>query len=202
VVLLVALVSAGWWVWNSGLFATQERAVQAPPTGQTEAAGDPAPTPGRSVSAADDDSWIPLFDPADPTTVTASSDASAAAAEQDGEAFVQARSGASGTPVRFAVGEGALQSIAGTQAVFRISASADEEEGETQITVQCDFAGAGRLRPPTLSWSASPGTISCSRWSWPTPIPAARAPSASTRTWKGERPTGPHPFDFGRAPAR
>jgi hypothetical protein len=143
VVLLVALVSAGWWVWNSGLFATQERAVQAPPTGQTETAGDPAPTPGRSVSAADDASWIPLFDPTDPTTVTASSDASAAAAEQDGEAFVQARSGASGTPVRFAVGEGALQSIAGTQAVFRISASADEEEGETQITVQCDFAALG-----------------------------------------------------------
>lgn len=143
VVLLVALVSAGWWVWNSGLFATQEGAVRSPVAGQPEPVQDPAPTQGRSVSAADDDSWIRLFDPADPTTVTASSDASAAAAEQDGEAFVQARSGASGTPVRFAIGEGALQSIAGTQAVFRISASADEEEGETQISVQCDFAALG-----------------------------------------------------------
>lgn len=143
VVLLVALVSAGWWVWNSGLFATQEGAVRSPVAGQPEPVQDPAPTPGRSVSAADDESWILLFDPADPTTVTASSDASAAAAEQDGEAFVQARSGASGTPVRFGIGEGALQSIAGTQAVFRISASADEEEGETQISVQCDFAALG-----------------------------------------------------------
>lgn len=142
VVLLVALVSAGWWFWQSGIVATQEGAVQPPLAEEPEAPAAPA-VPGRAVSAADDDSWIRLFDPADPTTVTAAGDASASADEQDGETFVQARSGASGTPVSFVIGEGALQTIAGTQAVFRISASADEEEGETQISVQCDFAALG-----------------------------------------------------------
>ncbi|NMG41038.1 hypothetical protein GRZ55_17460 [Chelativorans sp. ZYF759] len=141
IVLLVALASVGWWFWQPGSVPTQTGgAPVAAPTTETD---QPAATPRPMVSAPDDENWIQLFDPADPTTVTASGDASAAADEQDGDAFVQARSGDSGTPVQFAIGEGALQSIAGSRVVFRISASADEGEGETQISVQCNFAGLG-----------------------------------------------------------
>jgi len=144
VLLLVALAGGGWWVWQSGLIALPQGPAQPQLTEEPATPAQPATTtPGQVVRAVDDDSWIRLFDPADPTTVTASGDAVAAAAEQDGEIFVQARSGASGAPVRFGVGEGALQTIAGTRAVFRISASADEEEGETQISVECDFAALG-----------------------------------------------------------
>lgn len=141
--LLVALAGGGWWVWQSGLLALLEGPAE-PQLSEPAAPEQPEATPpGQIVRARDDDSWIQVFDPADPATVTASGDAIAAADEQDGEVFIQARSGASGAPVRFGIGEGALQTVAGTRAVFRISASADEEEGETQISVECDFAALG-----------------------------------------------------------
>ncbi|MGY6706823.1 MAG: hypothetical protein ACXIVF_00740 [Rhizobiaceae bacterium] len=144
VLLLAALAGGGWWVWQSGLIAFPQGPAQPQLTEESATPDQPTATaPGQIVRALDDESWIRLFDPADPTTVTASGDAVAGAGEQDGEVFVQARSGDSGAPVRFGIGEGALQSIAGTRAVFRLSASADEEEGETQISVECDFAALG-----------------------------------------------------------
>jgi len=144
VLILAALAAGGWWVWQSGLIAMPTEPGE-PQLAEEPAAPDQpaAATPGQIIRARDDASWIRLFDPADPTTVTASGDATAAADEADGEVFVQARSGASGAPVRFGIGEGALQTIAGTRAVFRISASAEEEAGETQISIECDFAGLG-----------------------------------------------------------
>lgn len=142
--IVLALIGGGWWVWQSGLITLPAGPVQPQLAEEPVTPDQPAATtPGQIVRARDDDSWIRLFDPADPTTVTAAGDATAAADEQDGEVFVQARSGASGAPVRFGIGEGALQTIAGTRAVFRISASADEEAGETQISVECDFAALG-----------------------------------------------------------
>ncbi|MCG6113852.1 MAG: hypothetical protein MEQ84_01520 [Mesorhizobium sp.] len=141
--LLVALAAGGWWVWQSGLVALPEGPPEPQLSEPATSDQQGATPPGQIVRARDDDSWIRVFDPADPATVTASGDAIAAADEQDGAIFIQARSGASGAPVRFGIGEGALQTVAGTRAVFRISASADEEEGETQITVECDFAALG-----------------------------------------------------------
>lgn len=138
-VALLALVGgAGWWVWQSGMVnlpgpATQQ--AESPPLSEQPARQD--------VQAGDDASWITIMDPRDPSTVTATGDASARADEEDGAFFLLARSGASGTPVRFSVGEGVMERLSGQRAVLRIQASADEEEGETQISVECDLAGLG-----------------------------------------------------------
>jgi hypothetical protein len=141
-ILAVALVAGGvWWVWQAGLLslpATQQPIVD---TGREVATEEPArPT---TIQVADDDDWTRIFTPDDPATVTATGDTTASVASAEGEDFLLAHTGESGTPVRFSIGEGILQRVAGGRAVFRISAAADEEAGETQISVECDLAALG-----------------------------------------------------------
>ncbi len=131
--LLVALAgAAAWWLVVSG---QGERLLTPPQTGEN---GGPR-IPG---SADTSEGWIDIFTAADPTTVTAPGDTQAEVMEEEGTRFIRIRSGASGSPVLFDVGQGVLEDIAGRRAVFTIVAQAREGE-ETQISVDCEFGVLG-----------------------------------------------------------
>jgi hypothetical protein len=131
--LLVGLAgAAAWWLVVSG---QGERLLTPPQAGES---GGPR-IPG---SADTFEGWIDIFTAADPTTVTAPGDTQAEVMEEDGARFMRIRSGASGSPVLFDVGQGVLEDIAGRRAVFTIVAQAREGE-ETQISVDCEFGVLG-----------------------------------------------------------
>src|SRR5690606_33072684 len=97
------------------------------------------PTIGGAEDFAD---WITVFDPADPTTVTAPGDSRAEVDEEDGRRFIRISSGASGSPILFDVGHGVLEEMSGRRAVFAISANSADGV-ETQISVECSLAELG-----------------------------------------------------------
>lgn len=141
-IMLALLAAAGfgiWWAIDSGLLRSLGRS------------GDPAPSPPQLTEpdtspaipgGGDLADWIPVFDPADPTTVTAPGDSRAEAMEDDGEAFVRIRSGASGSPVLFDIGQGVLEALSGKRAVFNIVAQTQEGQ-ETQMSVECSLGNLG-----------------------------------------------------------
>lgn len=132
--LLAGLAGAAlWWLAVSG---EGERLLAPPP--QTGENGGPR-IPGNADTF---EGWIDIFTAADPTTVTAPGDTQAEVVEEDGARFIRIRSGASGSPVLFDVGQGVLEDIAGRRAVFNIVAQAREGE-ETQIAVDCELGQLG-----------------------------------------------------------
>lgn len=142
VAVLALLALGAWWLLGGGP-ATGDR--PAPPQtaedGGTDTADTPAEPP-RVVGTGGLDDWISVFDPADPTTVTAPGDSRAEVTEEDGERFMRISSGRSGSPVLFDVGQGVLEQVAGRRAVFGIVAQA-QEGSETQISVDCSLAELG-----------------------------------------------------------
>ena len=128
-----AAAAALWWLAASG---EGERLLAPPP--QAGGQGGP-PVPGGTDAF---EGWIDIFTAADPTTVTAPGDTGAEVMEEDGAHFIRIRSGASGSPVLFDVGQGVLEDIAGRRAVFNIVARAREGE-ETQISVDCELGRLG-----------------------------------------------------------
>lgn len=131
--LLVGLAGAAlWWLAVSG---EGERLLAPPQAGED---GGPR-IPGNADTF---EGWIDIFTAADPTTVTAPGDTQAEVVEEDGVRFIRIRSGASGSPVLFDVGQGVLEDIAGRRAVFNIVAQAREGE-ETQIAVDCELGQLG-----------------------------------------------------------
>jgi hypothetical protein len=96
------------------------------------------------VSGASDalEGWVDIFTPGDPTTVSAPGDSRAEVMEEESERFMRITSGQSGAPVLFDIGQGVLEDIAGTRAVFNIVAEA-REGGDTQISVDCSLAELG-----------------------------------------------------------
>lgn len=131
--LLVGLAGGAlWWLVVSG---EGERLLAPPPAGEN---GGPR-IPGNADTF---EGWIDIFTAADPTTVTAPGDTRAEVMEDDGVRFIRIRSGASGSPVLFDVGQGVLEDIAGRRAVFNIVAQAREGE-ETQISVDCELGRLG-----------------------------------------------------------
>lgn len=138
---LVLLALGAWWLLGSGPPTASDR--PAPP--QTAENGDTTETqaePPRAVGTDGLEDWISVFDPADPTTVTAPGDSRAEITEEDGERFMRISSGSSGSPVLFDVGQGVLEQVAGRRAVFGIVAQA-QEGSETQISVDCSLAELG-----------------------------------------------------------
>lgn len=135
---LAALIGGVWWWLGSG----GQGGAQLPPP---QVADNPAPAPSEpppALGGVDDlAGWITVFDPSDPTTVTAPGDSQAQVTEEDGQSFIRIRSGASGTPVVFDVGQGILEEVAGRRAVFAIVARSSD--GETQISVECSLAELG-----------------------------------------------------------
>lgn len=162
VAILCALAIGAWAVWQSGFFGGGDgNAVpEAPAEPEDEAldSGQPqdqeqaeqeqaeqeqteqAPPPLSEGAEAEE--WIPVFDPADPTTVTAPAGATAEIMATDGVEFIRIRSGESGSPIVFDVPAGVLEQVAGGRALFSILAQAQPGE-ETQISIACDFGALG-----------------------------------------------------------
>lgn len=88
------------------------------------------------------ENWIVVFSPDDPTSVAARPGATAEVIESGGEKAIRISSGPSGAAVRFDVGQGILERIAGKHAVFDIVARTGEGP-ETQMSVTCDFGALG-----------------------------------------------------------
>jgi hypothetical protein len=131
--LLLGAAAAGlWWLAVSG---TGERLLTPAQTGANG---------GPPVSGASDalEGWVDIFTPGDPTTVSAPGDSRAEVMEEESERFMRITSGQSGAPVLFDIGQGVLEDIAGTRAVFNIVAEA-REGGDTQISVDCSLAELG-----------------------------------------------------------
>ena len=130
---LAAVVGVIWWLFASG---TARNLVVAPPQ-----SGDGA---GPRVPGTEQifEGWLDVFTPADPATVAAPGDSRAEVMEEDGEQFMRIRSGASGSPVLFDVGQGILEQVAGRRAVFNVVARAGEGQG-TQISVDCSLGELG-----------------------------------------------------------
>lgn len=148
-VTLASLVAIGlWWAFGTGMFQSAEErdgSVPNPPPVLEEEDYTPdedgaAPVgPGAGGPPRD---WIAIFDPADPSTVTAPGDSSVEAMTSEGDAFVRIRSGASGSPVLFDVGPGVLETIAGERVIFNIVAQTEDGQ-ETQISVECSLGELG-----------------------------------------------------------
>ena len=88
------------------------------------------------------ENWIVVFSPDDPTTVAAAAGAKAEVVEGGGEKAIRISSGSSGAVVRFDVGQGILERIAGKHAVFDIVARTGDGP-EAQMSVSCDFGALG-----------------------------------------------------------
>lgn len=160
VVTLAAACGIGiWWAGSTGLFksaAERDTSVPnppqdleeedfAPPPGEDGTAGEPPPLGEQSAAERD---WIEIFSPGDPTAVTAPPDAVAEVAEEDGESYLRVRTGDSGEPVTFDIGQGVLEQLAGRTAVFAVNARAEDGQ-TTQIAVGCSLgalAECGRKR--------------------------------------------------------
>jgi len=133
---------------QTGVFKTPAQLDTAPPEAPPTVDGDDFTPPADSGSpqkpgAADQArDWINVFSPADPTHVSAPSDAKAEVMQDDTGSFLRIRSGASGSAIAFDVGQGVLEKLAGKHAVFDIVARSEEGK-ETQISVDCNFGELG-----------------------------------------------------------
>lgn len=150
--LAVTVIASGvmgvWWAMDSGLFLSakeRDTSVPNPPlTLEDEEFQPDGPPPLSDQQVADGrgDDWITVFTPTDPTRVLTLSGGTAQVIEIEGGMALRIRSPSPDEPVRFEVGEGVLQDIAGRRAVFNIRARTDPGK-ETEILVTCDFGPLG-----------------------------------------------------------
>lgn len=134
-VLLAAILVGLWWIVGG-----VPRSAQAPRDTATPSSNENAP-PRLAENPAEDRAWITIFSPTDPTTVDAPAGASAEALREGEEAYLQIGAEGAETAVSFDVGQGVLEQLAGRRAVFSLTARATE--GETQISISCDFGSLG-----------------------------------------------------------
>jgi hypothetical protein len=141
VVFLALVAVAAWIAWTALATAPAPQGPAEPDTvGEVPAPQPEAPMiPGQVEGL---ENWIAVFDPADPTTISAPGDASADVLDDEGEIFARLRSGSTGSAILFDVGQGVLEQLAGRRAVFAVVARAQEGE-ETQISVDCNFGELG-----------------------------------------------------------
>jgi len=144
--LLVIIGLGAWWLLQSGaLRSPEERGeVPVPPASVEDEDFSPSGStaPLQTGQAEFSGEWITVFTPLDPTTVSTPSDASAEVMEDDSGSFLRVRSGGSGSAVSFDVGQGILDEVAGTRAVFVLVARAEDGK-ETQISIDCNFGELG-----------------------------------------------------------
>lgn len=133
-VLALAIIISALAIWGLPTPAT------GPDTPPRQAGGE-AP-PRLSDDAAALESWIDIFTPADPTSVSAPGDTRAEVMEDDEGQFLRISSGASGSPVLFDIGQGVLEEVAGGRAIFTIAARGADGQ-RTQISVDCSLADLG-----------------------------------------------------------
>lgn len=148
-VTLLAMGGIGaWWAVQTGLFKSAEEidtSVPNPPR-QLESEdfvpGGANSGPARQGEHDQARNWISVFSPADPTDVSAPSGASAEMTQDDTGRFLRIRSGKGAAPIRFDVGQGVLQQIAGKHAVFDVVARSEDGK-ETQMAIDCNFGELG-----------------------------------------------------------
>lgn len=139
---IVAVLGVGaWWAYANfgGLLSGDLDEIQATINERT---GQSGPPPLSADGADPDQGWTTVFRPEDIQLVQPAEDASAEAMEDDAGAFMQIRSGQSGAPVVFSVGESLLEGFAGNRVVFDIVARGIDGEA-TQMSVECDFGAMG-----------------------------------------------------------
>lgn len=147
--LLAAIGGAGWWAVGKGLLQLPagQNTGEVRPAEQGEAedfapedAGTPPPL--GPAESGPERTWITIFEPSDPTRVSAPADATAEVMQDESGSFLRMRSGASGSAAGFDVGQGVLERLAGKKAVFDIIARA-EGGGQTEMAVDCNFGELG-----------------------------------------------------------
>ncbi|MDX8462350.1 hypothetical protein [Mesorhizobium humile] len=150
-VVATLLAAAGiglYFAKQTGVFKTAAELNTGPPeptpTLDDEDSSQPAEpgSPQKPGEADQSKNWINVFSPADPTHVSAPSDAAAEVMKDDTGQFLRIRSGASGSAIAFDVGQGVLEKLAGKHAMFDIIARSEEGK-ETQISVDCNFGDLG-----------------------------------------------------------
>ena len=84
--------------------------------------------------------WISVFTPDDPTLMSAIGGATAEIAKNGDEQFARLASSSPDGEVRFDVGQGILDQLAGGRAVFDITLQTEGDK-PVQVAVRCDFGG-------------------------------------------------------------
>lgn len=148
-VTLLALIGIGvWWGISTGLIklpgAPDKSIVEEVPAEGDDYTPQPGAeeAPQKPGEADAERAWIQIFTPADPSTLSAPSDAKADIMNEDTGNFVRIRSGASGSAIAFDVSKGVLEQISGKHATFDIVARSAEGK-ETQFSVDCNFGELG-----------------------------------------------------------
>lgn len=145
---VLAVVALGaWWLLQSGALRTPEQRGEVPVPPATVEDEDFSPSGGATAPLRTGENgfsgeWITVFTPLDPTTVSTPSDAKADVMEDDSGTYLRVRSGSSGSAVSFDVGQGILDEVAGTRAVFVIVARG-EGGTATQVSIDCNFGELG-----------------------------------------------------------
>lgn len=141
-VILAVLGTGVWWAYaNFGHFIGADMGeIEAAINESRGQSGPPALSADGAESA--DAGWTTIFEPADIELVSPPEGASAEATEDEAGTYMRIRSGASGAPIAFTVGEDLLDRFAGQRVVFNIVARGIDGEG-TQISVECDFGALG-----------------------------------------------------------
>lgn len=147
IALISAMIGMGiWWTRESGiLFSPAQRDTSVPNPPKTFSGEDYQPDSGEAPmrqSAGQHRSWINIFNPDDPTTVSASAGASAEISGEGTGKVLRIRSSSTDDAVVFDVGQGVLEQFAGKKAVFDIVASSEEGK-PAEISVQCEFGKLG-----------------------------------------------------------
>lgn len=138
--LLVAVGIGIIWTFYTGILVPRsERDVPVPPA-QLDAESYPADNGQAKKEQPAETKWITVFDPADPTQMSVSGAAAADITKNGDEQFARITSSAPDGEVRFDVGQGVLDELAGSHAVFDLTLRAEGDK-PTQVAVRCDFSG-------------------------------------------------------------
>lgn len=140
--IILTVVGTGlWWTYaNFGhLLGSDIRELEA---ALNEQRGQSGPPPLSADGIDPDAGWTNVFRPEDIQLVSPPEDASAEVTEDEGGPFLRIRSGPSGAPVAFSIGQNLLERFSGERVAFNIVARGIEGE-QTQMSVECDFGALG-----------------------------------------------------------
>lgn len=146
--LLVVFVGIGlWWLYSSQAFvplSERDGAVPNPPARLSEDEFSPVATQGDGQPGAvpHGGSWITIFTPDDPTTVSAPSGTTVNVAGEGRDKALRITPSAPDSAALFDLGEGVLGQLAGRRVTFDIDAAAPEGES-TQMSIRCNLAELG-----------------------------------------------------------
>lgn len=135
-----------WWTRESGiLLSSAERDTSVPNPPETLSSEDYRPENAElpmSQNEGQHRSWINIFSPDNPTTVSTGAGAVAEISGEGKDKVLRIRSGSADSAVIFDVGPGILGQLAGKRVIFDIVASSEENK-PTEISVRCEFGKLG-----------------------------------------------------------